>query len=985
MKKKIIIIGVVFTLIFLACFLYIIVTIEGGTSRLNNLITLHQVEILREHLLLQVKKVQSDLEAKNTRYARSVDTIIVNVRNMEAVSDTCLECHHSEEMVTQFMKLKDDITSYKNAISRMFTIRANKRLLELEEQNAYRLGNHLLEMVNDMIGIASTKLESKTQDELNNIADTKFILYTLLGFGPLCMVATAVFIMKGITNPLNVLLDATKKLKKGNLDFKIEGLQDEFAAVADSFNEMSDSLQYSMHTLKESEKRYRTLFESAGDAIFMLHADGADTGKILSANKAAADMHGYTVEELLELNLVKDLDTPEAAEAAPQRIQRILNGEWLKIELSHRRKDGSVFPVEASVGLLQFMGNKYILAFYRDISERKKTEEKLRKSEARYAEASHAAKLGHWERNLDSNDVFWSRETYFIFGVDPAAYQPTFESFVDFVHPDDRQAVINSIKAAIAKKETYSSEYRIIRADGEERFIVSNAQFIYSDTSQTTSFIGTIQDITERKRNEDALVRSHIMFTTVLDSIDAIIYVSDIETDEILYMNYQAKDTFGDLEGKIRRHAIRSYCSNDKLINPERQPRPETCICEFHDDDTDRWYEIRARAIEWVDGRIVRMEIANDFTERKSAADKLKEYLEFLQTLMNTIPLPIFYKNEKGLYTGCNRAFEEFIGLSKEDVLGKTVYDMGPGEIADQYYIKDKELFDNPGEQMYESRVKRRDGEVRTVIFYKATFEGSDNEVAGIIGAILDITDRKKMEESLRRAEQMRLVGEWAAGLAHEIKNSLAGIKISVEVLAEEQGLTEQDRVAVLKAIDEIKRIEFLLKSLLNFAKPPELHFVSTNLNIVLDHTIDFSLKQLSPASKDGSRIAVRKDFDKDLPETMCDSLQVKQVFMNVLLNARDAMEDGGTLNARTFHVKEDNTIHVEIADTGKGINDKIINKIFSPFFTTKSKGTGLGLAITKRIIDQHGGSIHAENRPGGGALFSIVLPVRTTPEYEVQ
>ena len=310
---------------------------------------------------------------------------------------------------------------------------------------------------------------------------------------------------------------------------------------------------------------------------------------------------------------------------------------------------------------------------------------------------------------------------------------------------------------------------------------------------------------------------------------------------------------------------------------------------------------------------------------------------------------------------------------------------MVPEEDADQYNTKDKELFDNPGEQIYERKVKRSDGEVRDVIYYKATFADVNKEMAGLIGTILDITDRKKMEETLRRAEQMRLVGEWAAGLAHEIKNSLAGIKISVEVLAEEQDLPEEDRMAILKAVDEVKRIEFLLKSLLNFAKPPELQFMTTDLNTVLDHTIDFAMKQLPPASKDAPRIIVRRDFDKNLPETMCDLLQIKQVFMNILLNARDAMPDGGTLNARTFYVQEDNTVHVEISDTGQGIKENFINKIFTPFFTTKSKGTGLGLAITKRIIDQHGGSVHAENRAGGGTVFKIMLPVRTPQEYQMQ
>lgn len=739
MKKKIIISSILFILIFLLCFSYIIFIIERATTRLDNLITLHQVEILREHLLLQVKRVQSDLQARNTRYAKSIDTVIDNVRNMEAIANTCSDCHHSEKMVNQFNDLQKNINSYKNAISRIFTIRANAQRLQIEEDRAYTIGEHLLAMVNNMISIASSKLENRTQAELKNIADTKIVLYILLAIGPLSIAVTAFLVTKGITNPLSKLLFATKTLKKGDLDFKVEGLKDEFGEVADSFNEMSDSLKYSMHTLQESENRYRTLFESAGDAIFMLEAEGDNAGRIVSANKAAADMHGYSVAELLGLNLIKDLDTTDAEDTAPERIRRILNGEWINAELEHRRKDGSVIPVEMSAGLLQYMGNKYILVFNRDISD------------------------------------------------------------------------------------------------------------------------------------------------------------------------------------------------------------------------------------------------------RKVASNRLNEYLEFLQTLINTIPLPIFYKNENGEYTGCNRAFEEFVGLPKEELLGKTVYETGPAEIADEYHRKDKELIDNPGEQVYEWKVQRKDGETRDVIFYKATFTNAHEEVAGLIGAILDITDRKKMEDSLRRAEQMKLVGEWAAGLAHEIKNSLAGIKISVEVLAEEQDLPEEDRIAVLKAIDEIKRIEFLLKSLLNFAKPPKLDFTPTNMNIILDHTIDFSLKQLSAASEDTPTLTIRRDFDKGLPETMCDSLQMKQVFMNLLLNARDAMPDGGILHVKTFHSKQDNSIYVEISDTGKGINEKIVNKIFTPFFTTKSKGSGLGLAISKRIVDLHDGTIQAENRPGGGGVFRIVLPVRSTSAYQVK
>jgi two-component system sensor histidine kinase AtoS len=233
-----------------------------------------------------------------------------------------------------------------------------------------------------------------------------------------------------------------------------------------------------------------------------------------------------------------------------------------------------------------------------------------------------------------------------------------------------------------------------------------------------------------------------------------------------------------------------------------------------------------------------------------------------------------------------------------------------------------------------------------------------------------DITERKEIEETLKRAEQMKLVGEWAAGLAHEIKNSLAGIKISVEVLIEEPNILEEDRASIHKAIDEIKRIELLLRSLLTFARPPELELLATNVNEILDNSISFSLMQSSLSPNIIEKINVLKDFDSNLT--------------NILINAREAMQESGTLAVKTSYDSGTDTIQVEIYDTGEGIDEKVINKIFRPFFTTKSKGTGLGLAITKRIVEQHGGDICGENRPGGGAVFHINLPVNQVKKEQI-
>lgn len=728
MKKKILIGLAVFSLIYLLGGIYIITTIESSTSTLDNLITLHQVEILREHLLIQIKRVQADINLKNTRYARSMDTIISNVRNMEHMAHSCLDCHHSNDMTFRLENMQQEVDDYKKAISRLFTIRANVERLEEEEDRAFRTGTQLINTVNSMITMASSKLENRTQTSLKEIEDTKIILYALVAMLPLFTGVLALFFVKSITHPVNVMLQATRKIKGGDLDHEIVGLKDEFGEVAASFNDMSRSLSESMRRISESEKRYRMLIEGAGDAIFMLDAEGENTGRIVSANRAAAEMHGYTVDEILKLNLVRDIDAPDDAKDAPERIKRIMDGEWIKAEIYHRKKDGTVFPVEISAGKLEYMGHNYILAIDRDISERKKSEE--------------------------------------------------------------------------------------------------------------------------------AIIRSYIMFVTVLDSIEAIIYVADMKTYEILYINKYTRNIFGDLEGKICWQALQTgqtmpcnFCSNDKLLKPDGTPAG-VYQWEFQNTVNHRWYEIRDSAIEWIDGRIVRMEIATD------------------------------------------------------------------------------------------------------------------------------ITERKKLEETLKRAEQMRLVGEWAAGLAHEIKNSLAGIKISVEVLGSEADMPEEDKETVFRAVEEIRRIEMLLRSLLSFAKPPKLQLSLADINEILDKTIDFSLKQSSLSTGDPG-IEIIKQLDPGLPGTLADTQQLQQVFTNLLLNARDAMRDGGTLTARTSHDEQDNSIHIEISDTGEGVDVTLLDKIFQPFITTKSKGTGLGLAISKRIIEQHGGSISAANNPGGGVIFHIAFPVR--------
>jgi hypothetical protein len=256
--------------------------------------------------------------------------------------------------------------------------------------------------------------------------------------------------------------------------------------------------------------------------------------------------------------------------------------------------------------------------------------------------------------------------------------------------------------------------------------------------------------------------------------------------------------------------------------------------------------------------------------------------------------------------------------------------------------------------------------------------EGLKDEYGEVAAAFNEMASSLK-EHYLRMqwAEQIVVLGELAGGLAHEMKNPLAGIMGAAQVLSGNPALSEEHRDILLKIIEQTERIEFLLTSLLNFAQPPKPNFLLINVNEVFEKTISLAEQHPLFLSKKSRVIMIVRNFDPRLPKTMADPSQLQQVFMNLLLNAADAMPNGGTLTAQTLHEEVSLFLRITIRDTGGGIDKSMIDKIFRPFFTTKPKGTGLGLSITRRLVEQHGGSIRVANNPSGGASFTIDLPIK--------
>jgi len=235
----------------------------------------------------------------------------------------------------------------------------------------------------------------------------------------------------------------------------------------------------------------------------------------------------------------------------------------------------------------------------------------------------------------------------------------------------------------------------------------------------------------------------------------------------------------------------------------------------------------------------------------------------------------------------------------------------------------------------------------------------------------------KEQMKKMQRTEQMVVVGELAAGLAHEIKNPMAGIKVAMSVLSEESYISTEDKSVLQKVVAEITQLEGLMRNFLNFAKPQKPRLETVNVNQVLNTTLTFHMKHHAIGAGGLGKIETVKEFG-ELPPTLADPTQLQQVFLNLFLNALHAMPRGGELGVRTRLDGDGKTIRIEFSDTGSGIREDLIGKVFQPFFTTKPKGTGLGLAISKQMIEQHDGTIDVANRPSGGVMFTIRIPVKT-------
>jgi len=384
-----------------------------------------------------------------------------------------------------------------------------------------------------------------------------------------------------------------------------------------------------------------------------------------------------------------------------------------------------------------------------------------------------------------------------------------------------------------------------------------------------------------------------------------------------------------------------------------------------------------------MDPNVSTKEIDEKIAKKDEVIQQLTQELEnvknFTESIIQSIGSGIIITEMNDTITYINRSGENILGYLKGELIGKPFSIFG---LREKHSAMHSLLVDHPDDHdtRKEGWMRRKDYNEFPVGFTINNHLSIKGETIGKILIFRDMTNVYKIQEEILRMDRLVSLGQLASGIAHELRNPLAGIKTTAQALSEEMPKDDSRREYLNRITKEIDRLNELLKTFFSFAKPQKLNLVHCHIQDIINEIIPFLMKEIADKG-----IRFVENYHPQLPKIKVDKNQMYQVFLNLFLNAIQAMPNGGELKIEASRMisysldgfKQD-FVKIVISDQGRGIPPHIVQKIFDPFFTTKPKGIGLGLSITYQIIKQHGGTIKVESEWEKGASFVISLPERS-------
>jgi PAS domain S-box-containing protein len=756
--------------------------------------------------------------------------------------------------------------------------------------------------------------------------------------------------------------------------------------------------RWRVYRLKSQEKRLRDVVDTIPAIVWSALPDGSNT----YVNKRFEEYSGLSAEQTAGSGWQAAVHPDDVARHSAKWVEAVTTGKPHQGEVRFRCSDGQYrWHLDRGVPLRDEDGN--IVKWYgvvTDIEDRKRAEEALQQNQFYLSEGQRLAHMGSWAFNPSGFFEYWSEELFKIYGLDPQKGAPALEQYLAIVHPQDRDFMAETIRKMNAARSGCDVKQRIVRRDGELRYIrCVGIPVVEGDVLK--GFLGTAIDITEQEllNQELELRQLHLAEAQKLTHTGS--WGWRVADRSVVHLSEEWYRIYG--------------------FDPaEGAPAWEKALERIHPDDRDRWSDTIERAIResshydlefriiWPNGRVKWIHSvghpvfsaagdleqfvgsSTDVTERKHAEEALRSseaYLVEAQSLTHTGSCAIDGPSRETVYWSDEMfrlfGFDPQQGLPMFDQWLQRIH----AEDRDKVKLASDRTFLTKVSCDVEFRVVKPDGTVKHIHGLGHPVLSATGELIQVLGTMVDVTERKRAEEARDRLRQLEdhlahinrvsTLGEIAASLAHEIKQPIAAAMTSanscIEWLAHEPPNLDRARAAAAKIDKYGNRAAEIIDRIRSFYKksPPQRELVDVN-GIIQE------MLTLLNGEADRYSVVMRTELSAELPKITADRVQLQQVFMNLMVNGIEAMNDsGGELTVKSH--RHDGQLQFSVSDTGVGLPTEKMDQIFSAFFTTKPQGSGMGLAISRSIVESHGGRLWATANDARGATFHFTLPTEAT------
>jgi two-component system sensor histidine kinase/response regulator len=749
--------------------------------------------------------------------------------------------------------------------------------------------------------------------------------------------------------------------------------------------------------LEERTETIRATLESTVDGILVVNS----AGKIVTYNRKFADMWRIPESVLKSrndnqaLNFV--LSQPKDPDAFLARVRQTYANHDAQTDDVIEFKDGRVFERHSEP---QWLMGKCVgrVWGFRDITERKRAEEALQVSERQLAEAIDMALLAHWELDLATGMFTFNDRFYSLYGTSAereGGYQMSAETYArEFLLPEDARIVADDVArvaAATDPNPSWALEHRIRRRDGEIRHIAVRISVIKNSAGLTIKTHGVNQDITERKRAEEALMEERHLLRTLMDNLPDHIYFKDRDS-RFVQINKALAKAFGlddpaqaagktDFDFFSDEHAQQAYTDEQEIIRTG-QPVLGKEEKETWPDGRETWVSTTKMPLRDANENIIgTFGISRDVTERKRAEEALRESERRYRLLFERNLAGVYRTTWDGQFLDCNEAFARILGYeSPREVLAQKAGSLYFNPADRETYLA--LLRERGGVSNFEECLRRKDGSPVWVLENESVVESEGGGPPVLEGTIIDITERKWAEAELKQAKlaaetASRAKSEFLANMSHEIRTPMNGI-IGMTELALDTELTPEQREYLVMVKDSADNLLTLINDILDFSKIEAGKLGLDLIEFNLHDTVGNTMKTLAPRAS-GKGLEFVCQTPPSLPRDLVgDPGRLRQILVNLVGNAIKFTERGEVVvHVETESQTEEGVeLHFAVTDTGIGIPREKQELIFAAFaqadasMTRKYGGTGLGLAITSQLVKMMGGRLWVESEPGQGSTF---------------